>query len=935
MNLTTLPRLLLLALLGLLFAIPVHATDVTIAAFKIKGFSPANLGQPINVNATVTNGSSIVTSTAAFRSAWVGIGGFTVLVNGSEYVVRDVETTSVLNLTTNYVGSSGPMTVSFYPFIEVRIYADKSFYPAGSTKIVLPGAPNGGGPAFRRYAASVVNEAGVDYLRVPEMTLFATTDGTPTNQARIRMFFHRPDGALVGGAAQTYTCGSVDAFRIPTTTPTSWKDICAYNAAPQIVLDPNKFYTTQEIDARMPSCAAAKLAGYTSIGRALACIALGAGLSLDVNTATLSATAATRPDAATFIYATDYGMVCDGSTDDTGALNTAQGTANAAGKRLILPAGTCRISQLILTDNDWIEGAGLDKTILKSVTNQPIVTVTTSATNAHLEKLTITGTNGLGSQTGINLAGSADYSGLIIRDVYVRNTGSHGISWSTRPFSSGLENVHVSSADGFPLLYDSQFAPNNVWRDIYVHVLRGTNPVAYRIKSGRLRCENCNGTDNVPPIAGTRWAVLGKRIGVDGDAANIPAYVEWVKGNIEAFDTVGIDHYSFSASTIKECTFAGTGNVNQVALQYDVDDALGIAFAAYHEKGTIDDRSDFGDGPETNYKNGSIIHSNNIPPLLLDGQGTNIAGDSPLGFYYDTVRTQRLPLMRADGFSRTVSVTSNTSFPRPGLRYLEVNCSAACQQTLPWPGWYSANEELVVKDISGAAFTNPITLFVNGGGTIQGVGSHTIKLNYGWVRLLPNSSGTDWRIVGTTTPEWDFSNSAFKSPLRWWGGNASAAAPAFSFTNDFTSGLYLVSNGNLGVAAGGNQRLQVGNDVQIFPYGASTGQTGTLRLFNLATTGSVSLRAHDTSTSYALTFPQTLPGATECVQLGSTGAVTTSGRACGQPAPLTFSTLGTPSNGNQAYCSDCKVTSGVDNTCASAGTGALAVRLNGAWKCFQ
>ena len=42
-----------------------------------------------------------------------------------------------------------------------------------------------------------------------------------------------------------------------------------------------------------------------------------------------------------------------------------------------------------------------------------------------------------------------------------------------------------------------------------------------------------------------------------------------------------------------------------------------------------------------------------------------------------------------------------------------------------------------------------------------------------------------------------------------------------------------------------------------------------------------------------------------------------------------FANLGTPSNGTIAYCSDCQRVA----TCTSGGTGALAVRLNGAWSC--
>lgn len=49
----------------------------------------------------------------------------------------------------------------------------------------------------------------------------------------------------------------------------------------------------------------------------------------------------------------------------------------------------------------------------------------------------------------------------------------------------------------------------------------------------------------------------------------------------------------------------------------------------------------------------------------------------------------------------------------------------------------------------------------------------------------------------------------------------------------------------------------------------------------------------------------------------------------------THGSLGTPSNGVFIYCSDCQVTSSSDNTCASGGTGAMAIRLNSVWRCFD
>ncbi|HYE80379.1 MAG TPA: hypothetical protein VEI97_20570 [bacterium] len=43
----------------------------------------------------------------------------------------------------------------------------------------------------------------------------------------------------------------------------------------------------------------------------------------------------------------------------------------------------------------------------------------------------------------------------------------------------------------------------------------------------------------------------------------------------------------------------------------------------------------------------------------------------------------------------------------------------------------------------------------------------------------------------------------------------------------------------------------------------------------------------------------------------------------------TFANLGAATNGTMIYCSDCTFA----NPCAGAGTGAIAKRLNGAWRC--
>src|SRR4029077_10445399 len=47
-------------------------------------------------------------------------------------------------------------------------------------------------------------------------------------------------------------------------------------------------------------------------------------------------------------------------------------------------------------------------------------------------------------------------------------------------------------------------------------------------------------------------------------------------------------------------------------------------------------------------------------------------------------------------------------------------------------------------------------------------------------------------------------------------------------------------------------------------------------------------------------------------------------RFIGQPVeipPSPFAALATPANATEVYCSDCTVTSGIDNTCAGTGSG--------------
>ena len=257
------------------------ATQVDVASQQIAGFQPSNIGNDAPLTVTATNGSSTVTCAACFRQQWVGLGGYTINLGGTNYTVASVNSTSSLTLTANYAGITSASTAAvFYRYIEVRFYSNISFIPLGSSSIVQAGTPNSGA-FFKRFAASIVLSSGVNTLYIPAFTLDSTTDSLDNNTARYTIGFYRPDGSFI----QFYTCSpNLNQLRIPPTSPTSLNDICRFNATAIINQDPNTFYTQAQINQMIPSCAAGQMIYYSAAGRAQSCLTVGSGLSITSGT---------------------------------------------------------------------------------------------------------------------------------------------------------------------------------------------------------------------------------------------------------------------------------------------------------------------------------------------------------------------------------------------------------------------------------------------------------------------------------------------------------------------------------------------------------------------------------------------------------------------------------------------------------------------------
>src|SRR5262245_21487390 len=278
-------RFFLLLVFFFAFSAQAWATDVTISAVTIDGFSPTGIGTDRSIVVSTAGGSPTITSSGLFTGI-VGLSGFRVLIDGSADTVASVASASSLTLTTNYAGSPGAQTMTLYRWVEMRVYADRAFQPLGSTQVVQPGTV-GSGNFFRRFAASVVNNGSTDQLFIPQIILPATTDALITNQAKYSFPLYRP-----GSTSQLtfFFCpSSLGQLKLPPATPTTWTAICQFNSPGGVVPPNNETYSKAEIDRRLPSCSLNNGVYYSTAGNILSCLTFGSGLSVVGSTLQASA----------------------------------------------------------------------------------------------------------------------------------------------------------------------------------------------------------------------------------------------------------------------------------------------------------------------------------------------------------------------------------------------------------------------------------------------------------------------------------------------------------------------------------------------------------------------------------------------------------------------------------------------------------------------
>jgi hypothetical protein len=489
----------------------------------------------------------------------------------------------------------------------------------------------------------------------------------------------------------------------------------------------------------------------------------------------------------------DYGAVGDGIANDTTAIQNALTDAAAAtGKIVYLPAGTYLvISTLTVPGGVTMVGDGPEKTIITSTTNAIIVNAVEGAgayafKGPRIRDLQIKGSKTAGtSQIGLNIDDETYMAHVEVSNVRILTCGSHGL-YVGNAFSSRFLDIFSSDHNGYPFLINSANMPALHFESCYAGDVNAGFLAGYRIRAGNIAFVSCNGINS--SAAGSWWAIIGDKVGVDGAASNRAAFCHWQDCNIESSKAGGVLHYFNSVSEFSGLTqFAGdgSGSGSYIALKYEVDSSI---FPPFFSKGRIGDRAIFANSPASYYSQSLPIHANDTPPLMLDGQGPKIAGGSFQTTYYDTTNAKAEPLYRADSYLPIFTATGTTTFNRPGVRMIECNFSAPGTITIPWAGWEAPGGSfLIVKDVANNAATHNITINTLSGGTINGASSYTLNRNGQAVLLVPNQSGAgDWRVIATSPPAAgvDFTGGGKTDFLaRWVDDDTITAAQAYYIGN--------------------------------------------------------------------------------------------------------------------------------------------------------
>lgn len=446
----------------------------------------------------------------------------------------------------------------------------------------------------------------------------------------------------------------------------------------------------------------------------------------------------------------DHGCVGDDATNDTTCLtNAITAAALSTGKTLYLPAGTYRTNAKISVPGGVkLIGDGQDKSIIHGTGNDVIVdaTVGTGAwlfKGPSIQHIGIRGSSSGANQIGLRVDDPTYFAHVLVEDVTIANTGSHGM-YVGKAFSSTFKRITSgNSLAGYPFLFDMINMPANHFEELYPGDVNTTSPAGFRVRSGTFNCISCNGIN----VSGSNswWAIVGDKTGVDGAVSNRSAYIDCHNCNIESSKAGGVLFYYNSTGNFTGRTeFTGDGGSagTYIALKFEIDTTGGLIPSLF-PKGNIGPLVVFTSSPLSYYANSEPIHSNDLPPITIESDVRQADGNI-ITSYRNTTNSRSEKLYRLDARKPVQTITANANYTQPGATNYEANCALGCTLTLPWAGYWASNEQLIyIRNIG----VGTLVIAANSGASLNGGGSYSLASGESVV-LLPHSASADYRLVG-------------------------------------------------------------------------------------------------------------------------------------------------------------------------------------------
>lgn len=500
------------------------------------------------------------------------------------------------------------------------------------------------------------------------------------------------------------------------------------------------------------------------------------------------------------VSVTARGALCDGTTDDTNAIQAAiNDVAAAGGGTVSLPSKTCAITTVSIA-NSYVRIAGINRksSILKATGTGAGVSVATGLTGIELTDFQVMRSdtaasgrdcikfNGLTERAyvarvdvvacyvGLRL-GTTSYS--FVRDVFANNNQSHGFYLTNADGAGGLQwqlddtLSQQNNGDGYRMEAVTGDASVGEWRSIraYANKLKGarfigTAGTPKRLQGPRLIGgfigQDCDDGIYLDTYASVTSTILGTKIESEGTSAcgvNLSTAATNVGHGINA--TANNTLVAISAAVVIANSYSGiSSNAARLVVSGGTDVRLNGAAASPGETSGI----------LVNAGNATIVGNS----VKAQAFGVSLANDNHIVVGNDLSENTTAPL--SSGVSLIASIICGnfpattaivcpvTTTPRTDADYtitkfddiIFTNSAFTAPRTwtLPAANTVRQGKRLRVEDWLGTVTaTNTMTIVRAGSDTINGATSFVLNVAYAGIEL-ESDGASKWsiRLIGTT-----------------------------------------------------------------------------------------------------------------------------------------------------------------------------------------